>query len=155
MARSPDIQYIRFQTDGNAARKVEVAAPIKTLRLPRAKAQLKPKVLRIDPLALTAILMVIVMASLMFVGVAQLNAAQQQTIAMQTHVKALESKNETLRSNFEKDCDLDEIERTAMALGMVPAERVTHISVRVPQQTIPQQPGAWERITMFLTGLFA
>ena len=155
MARYPEIQYIRFQTDGNAARKVEVAAPIKTLRLPRAKAQLKPKVLRIDPLALTAILMVIVMASLMFVGVAQLNAAQQQTIAMQTHVKALESKNETLRSNFEKDCDLDEIERTAMALGMVPAEQVTHISVRVPQQTIPQQPGAWERITMFLTGLFA
>ena len=155
MARYPDIQYIRFQTDGNAARKAEVVAPIKTLRLPRVKTQIKPKVLRIDPLALTAILMVIVMASLMIVGVAQLNAAQQQTIAMQSHVKTLESKNESLRNDFAQDCDLDEIERTALALGMVPAEQVAHISVRVPQQTAPQQLGAWERITVFLAGLFA
>ena len=155
MARHPDIQYIRFQTDGNAARKVEVVAPIKTLRLPRAKTQRKPLVLHIDPLALTAIFMVIVMASLMFVGVARLNTAQQQTIAMQNHVKALETKNETLRNNFEEACDLDAIERTAMAVGMVPAEQVTHISVRVPQQIAEEQPDTWERITMFLAGLFA
>ena len=155
MARYPDVQYIRCRTDGNAARKVEVVAPIKTIRLPRAKTQVKPAVLRIDPLAFVAIVMVIVMASLMIVGITQLQNAQKQTAAMEAYVESLERENETLRTDFEENCDLDEIERTALALGMVPADQVPHISVRVPQQRAEEQPGAWERITMFLAGLFA
>ena len=125
------------------------------MRLPRVKAQKKPTVLRIDPLALTAIVMVVVMAVLMLVGVKELETAQQERIAMQAYVEKLESENETLRNDFEKECDLEELERTALALGMVPADQVPHISVRVPQQTAEEQPGTWERITMFLAGLFA
>ena len=155
MARYPDIQYIRFSADGNAARKVEVAAPIKTMRLPRVKPQPKPTVLRVDPLALTAIVMVVVMASLMLVGFGELKAAQQQTVVMQNYVEKLESENAELLTKFESECDLEKIERTALALGMVPADQVTHISVRVPQQTTGERPDTWERITMFLTGLFA
>jgi len=155
MARYPDIQYIRFSTDGNAARKVEVAAPIKTMRLPCVKPQPKPAVLRVDPLALTAIVMVIVMASLMLIGFLELKAAQQQTVIMQSYVEKLESENAELLTKFESKCKLEEIERTALALGMVPVDQVTHISVQVPRQSTDEHPGAWERLTMFLTGLFA
>jgi len=154
MARHPDVQYIRFQTDGSAARKAEVAAPVKTMRLPRVKKK-KRITLRIDPLALTAIVMTAMMAVLMIVGAVQLNAAQHETAAMRSHVEKLEAENKELNAYYEEHCDLDEIERTAMALGMVPKEQVTHITVHVPQEIAEEQPGAWERFTVFLAGLFA
>ena len=52
-------------------------------------------------------------------------------------------------------CDMDRIERTAMALGMVPKDQVTCIRIQVPQEIVEEQPGAWERFTTFLSGLFA
>ena len=154
MARYPDVQYIRCHTDGNAARKVEVVAPIKALRLPSVKL-LKPTIVRIDPLALTAIVMVVFMAFLMITGLVSLQTAQKETAAMQTHVEKLQTKNEELQIKFQDNCKLDEIERTAMALGMVPQDQVTHITISVPQESVVEQPGAWEQFTMFLAGLFA
>ena len=154
MARHPNVEYIRFYTDGSAARKVEVAAPIKTMRLPRVKKQ-KRITLRIDPLALTAIVMTVLMAVLMIVGAVQLNAVQQETTAMLTYVENLQEENAELQDYFNTHCNLDEIERTAMALGMVPKDQVTHITVQVPQEVVEHQPGAWERFTTFLVGLFA
>ena len=154
MARHPSVEYIRFYTDGSAARKVEVAAPIKTMRLPRVKKQ-KLITLRIDPLALTAIVMTVLMAVLMIAGTVRLNTAQQETAAMQAHVEKLRDENAELKNYFQEKCDLNEIERTAMALGMVSQDQVTHISVRVLQETVEEQPGVWERFATFLAGLFA
>ena len=154
MARHPNIEYIRFYTDGSAARKVEVAEPIKTMRLPRVKKQ-KRITLRIDPLAVTAILMTALMAVLMIVGAVQLDRAQQETAVMLAHVENLQEENAELHTYFDTHCDLEEIERTAMALGMVPKEQVTHITIQVPQVITEEEPGAWERFTTFLVGLFA
>ena len=104
---------------------------------------------------LTAIFMTLLMAALMIVGAVQLKAAQQETAVMLAHVENLQAENEELQNYFDTHCDLDEIERTAMALGMVPIEQVTHVTIRVPQEIVEEQPGAWERFTTFLTGLFA
>ena len=154
MARHTSVEYIRFTTDGNAARKVEVAEPIKTMRLPRVKKQ-KSITWRIDPLALTAIAMTLVMALCMVVGVLQLDAVRQENAAMQAHVENLQQQNEELQTYFEENCDMDRIERTAMALGMVPKDQVICIRIQVPQEIVEEQPGAWERFTTFLSGLFA
>ena len=154
MARYPDVQYIRCRTDGNAARKVEVVAPIKTLRLPRVR-KLKPAVVRVDPLALTAIVMVVIMASLMIIGAVQLDSAQKETVTMKAYVETLQQENEVLHTEFRDKCKLDEIERTALALGMVPQEQVTHVRVSVPQEIPEEEVGAWEQFTMFLASLFA
>ena len=154
MARHPNVEYIRLYTDGSAARKVDVAAPIETMRLPRAKKQ-KRITLRIDPLALTAIAMTVLMAVLMIVGVVQLNVARQETAAMLAYVEDLQAENEELQNYFDTKCDLDDIERTAMALGMVPVDQVTHITVQVSREIVEEQPGAWEKFATFLVGLFA
>lgn len=154
MARYPDVQYIRFRTDGSAARKVEVATPIKTMRLPRVKHR-KCVTLRIDLLALTAITMTVMMAVLILVGFSRLHAAEQQTEQMQTRVDALQEENIALNDYFWENCDLDNVERTAMALGLVPREQVTHITIRLPEEIVKEEPGNWERFTTFLTGLFA
>ena len=50
---------------------------------------------------------------------------------------------------------LDEIEKIAQAMGMVPQSQIpqVEIEVNVPQQE--SQPTAWESFFAFLTGLFA
>lgn len=154
MARYPDVQYIRFHTDGNAARKVEVATPIKTMRLPRVKHR-KCVTLRIDPLALTAIVTTVVMAILILIGFSRLEAAEQQTVEMQNRAATLQDENIALNDYFWENCDLDNVERTAMALGLVPRDQVTHITIQVPREHVQEEPGNWERFTTFLAGLFA
>ena len=154
MARHPSVEYIRFRTDGNAARKVEVAAPIKTIRLPRAKKQKRPRP-QIDVLSLTAIVMTVVMAVCMLVGLRQLNVAQQETAAMQKKVEALQAENDMLWTYYDENLDMDQIERTAMALGMIPKDQATCITVQVASEAVEEQPNVWERVTLFLTGFFA
>ena len=154
MARYPSVEYIRFRTDGNAARKVEVVAPVETIRLPRVKKQKQPR-RRVDLLSLTAIVMTVIMAVCMLVGLQQLQAAQQETLAMQQKVESLQAENDALWTYYEENLDMDQIERTALALGMIPKTQATCITVQVASETVEQQPNAWERLTVFLTGLFA
>ena len=154
MARQYDIQYIRFYTDGSAARKVAPVAPLKTLKLPRVKKQKKTAV-RIDPIALAGIVMSVVMFVLMCVGISQLRTAQQELQTMTAYVDTLQTENTSLKAAFSESYDIEQIERTALALGLVPEEEVRHVTIQVPQTQVEEEPGAWERFYIFLTGLFA
>ena len=155
MARQPDIQYIRFYTDGSAARKVAPVTPFKTIKLPKIK-KLKRTVLHIDPIALAGIAMAAVMLVLMSVGILQLRNAQQELLAMTAYVDTLQEENTSLRETFAEGYDLEEIQRTALALGLVPKDQVRHVTIQVPQEQVEEEaPGAWDRFYIFLTGLFA
>ena len=154
MARQPEIQYIRYYTDGSAARKVAPLAPLKTLKLP--KIRLKKRItLHVDPLAIAGILMAVVMMVLMAVGVANLNTASQELQIMESYVQTLTEENVQLNNTFQEGYDLQEIKTTALALGMVPKEQVQHISIRIPPEIVEEEPNSWERFYTFLAGLFA
>ena len=154
MARQPDIQYIRFYTDGSAARKVAPVAPLKTIKLPKIK--LKKRItVHIDPLAVAGIVMAAVMMVLMVVGMAKLSSATGEMETMSSYVQTLSQENAQLQQTFTEGYDLEEVERTALALGLVPKEQVRHITVRVPPVQVQEEPGAWQRLCAFLTGLFA
>lgn len=156
MARQPDIQYIRFNTDGSAARKAEFLTPLKMLHLPKVNKQRKKRItLHIDPIAFSGIVMAAVMLVLMVVGVVRLNAAKEQLGMMSAYVETLNEENVQLRATFEEGCDLEQIERTAIALGYVPQEQVTHITIQVPTPVVEQEQSGWERLYTFLVGLFA
>lgn len=154
MARQLDVRYIQFYTDGSAARKVEPIAPIKTLKIPRVKKQ-KRIVLQIDPIATVGIIVSVLMLILMAVGVAHLKESRERVAAMEAYVDTLQDKNASLRATYENGYDLEAVEKTALALGLVPREQVTKISIRVPAVEDTQEPGAWERFCTFLAGLFA
>ncbi len=154
MARQPDIQYIRFYTDGSAARKVSVLEPMKTLRLPKTKSVGRMTV-HIDPLATVGIVMAVVMAVLIFVGVARLNDAREQTAAMQQYVTSLQAENTALEDAYDAGYDLEEVERMALALGMIPKEQAQQIPILVEQTQQVQQLSFWESVYAFLTGLLA
>ena len=154
MARQYDIQYIRFYTDGSAARKVAPVAPLKTLKLPRVKKQ-KKTVVHIDPVALAGIVMSVVMFVLMCVGIAQLRTAQQELQTMTAYADSLQMENTSLEAAFSESYDIAQIQRTALALGLVPQEQVRHMTIQVPDIQTEEEPDVWERFYIFLTGLFA
>ena len=154
MARQLDVQYVRFYTDGSAARKVATVEPLKQMSLPKAKKQ-KRRVLHIDPIATMGIVVSVLMMVLMVVGVSQLRTAQQRADTMQTYVNYLESENASLCATYESSYDLQKVEETAVALGMVSKDQAQRVTIRVPEQEIEQQPDAWTRFYTFLTGLFA
>lgn len=156
MARKPDIQYIRFYTDGSAARKPEPRVP-KKKPAPRPRAQKrKARVIRLDPLAALGIAISAVMAVLMLAGAVRLNEIRTCQGQMERYAASLEEENAQLEAQYRSGYDLDTIENTALALGMVPMEQLRQISIQVEQPQEPQpQPSFWQRIGDFFSNLFA
>lgn len=155
MARKPDIQYIQFYTDGNAAKQMQ-AKPRVTVKyaLPKAKRP-QQKVIHVDPLALGGLIVSAVMLILMIVGSVQLFTLQEQTRQMESYVSLLYSENYHLKTAYESGYDLEEIEKTAHVLGLVPVEEKT-VTVSVPvEKVIMQEPTVWQKMSAFFQRLFA
>lgn len=154
MAQRTDIRYIQFYTDGSAARKIAPVAPLKTIKLPKIKKQ-KRITVHIDPVAVLSIGMAMVMTVLILVGMVQLNNARAEMQTMSAYVDTLRQENVQLQESFADGYDLEQIEQTALALGLVPVEQVQHVSVTLPQIEQTVEPTTWERFATFLAGLFA
>ena len=155
MANRVDIQYVDFSVDGNAARKI-TAAPRKKVRLPKEKKKSR-YVLYLDPLSFCGIVLAVVMLVLMGAGVARLQEVNNQNQQMSAYVGALSQQNVALREEFNQVCDLEEVERLALALGMVPKENAPQndIAMYNPPEETPKQLSLWEQIGLFLASLFA
>ena len=156
MAQGTTIQYVQFYTAGSAARKVAPKVQVRTAVKPKAKKQ-KRIVIRIDPIATLGILVAVMMLVLMVSGIGQLQQARQQTQVMEAHVQQLREENEALRAEYTAGYDIEQVEKMALALGMVPAQELTHVDVRLsaPQEPQTQTLSFWDSFTTFLTGLFA
>lgn len=154
MAQRPSVQYVQFYTDGSAARKVETVTPLPVAKLPKAR-KLKRITLHIDPVAIGGIAMAVVMLVLMLVGVGQLISARQNVAQLENRVAVLQAEQRDLNVTYEGSLDIADVEKTALALGMVPKDQVKHVLMQVPEVPQEKTPGAWEQIYMFLAGLFA
>ena len=155
MARQPDVRYIRLYTDGSAARKMELSAPATKARNHHRPKKQKKILVFIDPVAILGIMTAVVMLIVMFAGMNMLKNARNEAKQMEQYVVSLQEENRNLQAEYKAGYDLDTVEQTALALGMVPADQVEHISihVEVPEET--PQPDTWDQIYTFLTGLFA
>lgn len=153
MARQFDVQYLGGYMYGSAARKIEEPKPRKTARKRSAK-QNKPIIFRVDPLALLGIAVACVMLLLLVGGFTKLMDARQELATMDAYVQTLRQENAALQEEYDAGYDLENVQKTALALGMVPAEQVQHVTIQVQ---VPEQapPSGWEQIRMFLAGLFA
>lgn len=154
MAQRLDVHYVRFYTDGSAARKIAPAVSRKTQSLPRIPKKKKRIVVHVDPVAIAGILMAGIMLILMTVGMVELSQAKEETARMEAYVQTLRQENDALHTAFDEGYDRSQVEHMAKALGMVPVEQVQRVSIRVPVEQ-EQNPGFWENVTTFLAGLFA
>lgn len=156
MARKSDIQYVRFYTDGSAARQLE-PAPIKKRKPPRAPRK-KPQekmVIRLDPVPVLGLMIAAVMFVMIVAGAVQLMGAQAELKAMSGYVAQLQQENIDLNDEYKAGYDLDAVQEMALALGMIPIEQADQetITVQVPEPV--EEPTFWERIADFFQGLFA
>ena len=156
MAQRIDVQYIHFYTQGSAARRILPAVKPQTGVLPQMK---KKKIQRIyvDPVAVLGTVVAVCMLIMMVVGIGQLRAEQQKTADMMAYVEMLQQENTALQTRYDEECDLEAVEKTALALGMIPSQQAnrTAIQVELPQPQTDIQVSLWQRIGTFLTGLFA
>lgn len=156
MARQPEIRYINAYVSGTAAYQME-AAPVrkkKRVSLPKMRRE-KKTVIAIDPFAVCGIVVAAVMMVLLLVGFVRLQDARADVLAMENYVTSLEQKNAELQDTYSSGYDLEEIERIALAMGLVPSNQVPQLSIEVVIPHEPAEPTAWESFCAFLTGLFA
>ena len=92
MAKKPDVQYICYQTEGSAARKLEFLRPRPKTSLPALKKK-KATVIRLNPLATLGTLMSLIMLILMIVSGVQITGLQEDTKAMHRYVNDLRAEN--------------------------------------------------------------
>lgn len=154
MAYQSDVTYIRYYTDGSAARQPAPKAPQKKRTLPKVKQQPK-QVLYIQPIAVVGLLLSAVMLVMMIAGAVELHNAKQQKQAMAEYVQKLTWENSHNRAEYEDGLDLETIEKSAIAIGMVPQDQVRQITISVPMPETEENPGFWEKTLVFLESLFA
>ena len=155
MARKPDIQYVRYYTDGSAARQLQVHSPQKSkTTYPRPRKR-KGYVFFVDPMAVAGILLAAVMLVSMVVGSVQLVVARQELSEVQAYVTTLSQVNEQLRKSYDESYDLEEVEKSALAIGMIPVSEAQTITIEVEHAQIVEEESFWDRISMKLEELFA
>lgn len=154
MARRPDVQYIRYYTDGSAARQLEPKPQRKKHPLPKVKKQ-PQLVLYIQPMAIVGILLSAVMLVMMITGSLELYHAKNEKEAMAEYVQKLSDKNREDRAEYEESLNMETIEKSALAIGMIPQEQAKQITISVPMPETEENPGFWEKTILFLEGLFA
>lgn len=157
MARQPDIQYVRFYTAGSAARKLETEVqPQKKAELPKPKVRRqRRKIIRIDPIALCAVAVAVVMFVAMVAGVVELATVSIRADEMESYAAQLQGVNAQLRDTYESGYDLADIEEKALAMGMVPVDQVEHITVQVETKQPEPEPTFWEKLGAMFAELFA
>ncbi len=156
MLQNVDVRYVQFYTGGSAAKRIAPAAIPLISALPKRKKRTFQRIY-VDPVAILGIAVAVCMLVMMIVGISQLRAEQQKTVQMVSYVEQLQQKNTSLQAEYMAECNLEEIERTARALGMIPREEASYtpIEVELPEMQDHQQASIWQRIGTFLTDLFA
>ncbi len=154
MARRPDVQYIRYYTDGSAARQLELKPQKKKHPLPKVKKQ-PQHVLYIQPMAIVGIILSTVMLVMMIVGSVELYHAKNEKAVMEEYIQTLSKKNMEDRAKYEESLDMETIKKSALAIGMIPQEQAKQITISIPMPEIEEDPGFWEKTILFLEGLFA
>ena len=106
-------------------------------------------------MAIAGILISAVLLVMMAVGYTQLRDAQRQEQAMDNYVQQLKSQNAIDRAKYEETLDIEEIEKAALALGMIPQEQAQQIVISVDMPQTEEKIGFWAHTITFLEGLFA
>lgn len=155
MAKKYSIEYVNFYTDGSAARKIAPVLHSEKAVLPKPKKH-KRRVIYLDPVAVLGMAVAVCMLVMMCVGLVQLGNARSKAVAMEQYVIRLDTQREQLDQMYHEGYDIAEVERTALALGMVPGSQVPQTTIVIPvEEPAENTVTLWDQIGTFLSSLFA
>ncbi len=163
MIPKPEIQYVgQFYVHGSEARKLELlqrreektaktSLPLERLR--------KIEKIYLDPTALAAMAVAVIMLVTMVMGGLQLEQDWKEYRALSQHVSELNRENARLTRELRSSYDLEEVRIKAVGIGLVPVEQVPVKTVAVTVPEAVEEPG-WleaklEYIRWFWKGLWA
>ena len=157
MARSNDVQYIRFYSYGSAAEKVELTPrEKKKVTLPRPRLdRVGEKIQKMDPLALLGMTVAVAMLLCMLLGVAKVNRVNAELQDAKLLVSKLEAENDRRRTEYAHELDLAEIRVSAEAMGLGPVEEGRHVKLRLPEPVAVEEITWWEQWILDFKALFA
>ena len=155
MTQRMQAQYVQFYIQGSSAMQLnpvdpKKAEPIQEIR-PRTHKRIR---IFVDPVALFSMVVALCMIITIFVGMGHLEKDKLEVQQMEQYVLYLQHQNRAVKAEYSASYNLEDIEKTALALGMVPAEEVDHFYIHVAEPVV-EEPTVWENIGTFLTGLFA
>ena len=102
---------------------------------------------------MVGILVAVVMLCVLVMGAFQITEAWNEYETMDAYVSQLKHENRKLEHTYRTGYNIEEIETTALALGMIPATEAQSISISVTVPEPEQKPTAWENIVWFVKGL--
>ena len=158
MNNKAKIQYVgQFYVYGSEARALELKqqAPKEKKKNPPVVQPEKVHVIHVDPVALIAVAVSIVMLVCMVMGLQQLRGdwAEYQTVAGYVH--QLREDNHTKTEAFRETYTRSEIREKAATTGMIPKEEAQRMTVTVTAPEVDLDPTWVDNMVWFMKGLFA
>ena len=157
MTQKPEIQYVgQFYVYGSEARQAAPKELPRKIRFPLPEKRLQAeRMIYVDPVALCAMVVAVVMLVAMAIGALQIRATWYEYNRMERYLISLQKENVTLERTYKDSYDLEEIRASALAMGMVPAEEAPVVPVLVTMPEPPQEETIWQQVCWFVKGLFA
>lgn len=156
MTQKPKIQYVgQFYVYGSEAKAPALKEKKKPkTKLPQAKRETVTEI-TLEPLALGSIAVTVVLLVALAVSAFQLRSAWQEYTIMSGYVDQLTTTNVELLETYRAGYSLDDVEIQAQSLGMVPAEQVKTVTIRLTPPVTQVEETLWDDIVWFFKGLFA
>ena len=161
MAQKPykhNIEYIqRYYSYGSEAKVIEfqpVNREPEKARPPKRKKE-PVTTICIDPIAFCGMMVAVVMLVVMLAGMVQYGIIRDDHAVMANYVNELREDRVLLQHQYNAGYDLDEVEGTARALGMIPVNEAQTISMHVEVPVRQEKPGFFDNMIWFFSGLFA
>lgn len=157
MIQKPKIQYVgEFYVYGSEAKKLETKKERRTPKtiLPLERLR-KQEAIYLDPVALVAIAVALVMVVTMAVGALQLQEDWKAYDTTSNYLDYLNRENARLDRQYRSSFDLEEVRSKALALGLKPREDVEtkDVPLVVP---VPEPEESWlDQVRAFWDGLWA
>ena len=156
MAQKHEIVYVNYYTDGSAARKLAPAFPQAQPRKKQNPKGHRKTVLYLDPVAVCSLIVAAVLLVMMAVGLTHLQNAQAEAQRMDQYLDQLTAENNRLKQEFDTNVDLETVEKTALAMGMVPKDQVQTVEIMVNEIHIEAPTVTiWDQMYAILANLFA
>ena len=161
MAQKPykhNIEYIqRYYSYGSEAKVIAFQPVNSDPEKPEVPKRKKEPVttICIDPVAFCSIMVAVVMVLVVLASIIQYGVISRDHRVMENYVNELREEKVLQQHQYNANCDLEKIETTARALGMIPASEAQTISIRVDVPVRQEDPGFWDNLIWFFSGLFA
>lgn len=157
MIPKPKIQYVgEFYVYGSEAKKLE---PKKERRTPKTMLPLerlrRREAIYLDPVAMIAIAVALIMVVTMAVGALQLQQDWEEYDTTSNYLNYLNRENARLERQYRNSFDLEEIRSKALALGLKPKEEAEVKSVPLVLPVLEPEESWLDHLRTFWDGLWA